>query len=262
MASVRNEAEDVYKAARQAYSLQSPRGLFRSRDLFRRSTQLDASFGKPRALLAYTLVQSWLQGWSGEEAVIEAGDLAKEAVRLAPDDPTTIAQLGFYCLNKRHFTAALDCYRRTTALPGASDESKVDHAEAEIYAGNIQAGVDIIRNVMKSRSDVLDWHRWDLAWGLYLKGREDDDATEQALAELDRMKLKPEDPDYLVDCLLLRAVVETKLGQSKQAGAHIELFLQRRNDWTLWREQRSVKFKQLVDELYWLDGCRAAGLPE
>ena len=75
------------------------------------------------------------------------------------------------------------------------------------------------------------------------------------------MTLKPEDPDYLVDCLLQRALVESKLGLGKQAEAHMELFLQRRNDWTLWREQRSVKFKRPVDELYWLDGCRAAGLP-
>jgi adenylate cyclase len=261
MAAVKGDSVDAYKAARQAYSLQSPRGLFRSRDLFRNAVALDASFGKPRALLAYTLVQSWLQGWSSEEAMIEAGDLAKEAVRLAPDDPTTIAQLGFYCLNKRHFTAALDCYRRATALPGASDESKVDHAEAEIYAGNIQAGIDIIRNVMKGRPDVPDWHRWDLAWGLYLMGREDGGATKEALAELDRMKLMPEDPDYLVDCLLLRAVVETRLSLAKPADAHMALFLQRRSDWTLWREQRSVKFKRPADELYWLDGCRAAGLP-
>ena len=261
MAGMKDEALDVYKAARQAYSLQSPRGLFRSRDLFRRSAELDATFGKSRALLAYTLVQSWLQGWSGDEAMVEAGDLAKEAVRLAPDEPTTNAQLGFYYLNKRHFAAALDYYRRATALPGASDESKVDHAEAEIYAGNIQIGIDIIRAVMKDRPDVPDWHRWDLAWGLYLKGREDSGATKEALAELDRMTLKPEDPDYLVDCLLQRALVESKLGLGKQAEAHLELFLQRRNDWTLWREQRSVKFKRPVDELYWLDGCRAAGLP-
>ncbi len=261
MAPVKDEAVDAYKAARQAYSLQSPGGLFKSRDLFRKAVALDAGFGKPRALLAYTLVQSWLQGWSGEEAMTEAGDQAKEAARLAPDDPTTIAQFGFYWLNKRHFAAALDCYRRATALPGASDESKVDHAEAEIYAGNIEAGIDIIRNVIKNRPDVQDWHRWDLAWGLYLKGREDAGATREALAELNRMKLKPEDPDYLVDCLLLRAVVETKLGPAKPADTHIELFLQRRNDWTLWREQRSVKFKRPVDELYWLDGCKAAGLP-
>jgi tetratricopeptide (TPR) repeat protein len=236
MAGMKDEALDVYKAARQAYSLQSPRGLFRSRDLFRRSVELDASFGKSRALLAYTLVQSWLQGWSGDEAMVEAGDLAKEAVRLAPDEPTTNAQLGFYYLNKRHFAAALEYYRRATALPGSSDESKVDHAEAEIYAGNIQIGIDIIRAVMKDRSDVPDWHRWDLAWGLYLKGREDSGATKEALAELDRMTLKPEDPDYLVDCLLQRALVESKLGLGKQAEAHLELFLQRRNDWTLWRE--------------------------
>jgi hypothetical protein len=261
MAPVKDEAVDAYKAARQAYSLQSPRGLFQSRDLFRGSAAMDAKFGKPRALLAYTLVQAWLQGWSGEDAMIEAGDLAKEALRLAPDDPTTNAQMGFYWLNKRHFTAALDFYRRATDLPGASDETKVDRAEAEIYAGNIQTGIDLIRQVMESRSDVPDWHRWDLAWALYLKGREDGGATKQALAELDRMKLKPEDPDYLVDCLLLRAVVETKLGLAKPAMAHIALFLTRRNDWTLWREQRSVKFKRPADELYWLDGCRAAGLP-
>jgi len=261
MAGIRDEAVDVYKAARQAYSLQSPRGLFRSRDLFRRSAEMDASFGKARALLAYTLVQSWLQGWSGEDVLIEAGDLAKEAVRLAPDDPTTNAQLGFYFLNKRHFTAALDYYRRATALPGVSDESRVDHAEAEIYAGNTQIGIDIIRAVMKDRPDVPDWHRWDLAWGLYLKSREDGGAAKEALAELDQMKLKPEDPDYLVDCLLQRALVESRLGLGKQAAAHLELFLQRRNDWTVWREQRSVKFKRPVDELYWLDGCRALGLP-
>ena len=261
MAGLRDEAVDVYTAARRAYSLQSPRGLFGSRNLFRRSAEIDASFGKARALLAYTLVQSWLQGWSGEDAMVEAGDLAKEAVRLAPDDPTTNAQLGFYFLNKRHFTAALDYYRRATALPGVSDESKVDHAEAEIYAGNIQIGIDIIRAVMKDRPDVPDWHRWDLAWGLYLKSREDSGASKEALSELERMKLKPEDPDYLVDCLLQRAVVEAKLGLAKPAQAHMELFLQRRGDWTLWREQRSVKFQRPVDELYWLDGCRAAGLP-
>ena len=261
MAGIRDEAVDVYAAARRAYSLQSPRGLFASRDLFRRAVELDASFGKARALLAYTLVQSWLQGWSGEDAMVEAGDLAKEAVRLAPDDPTTNAQLGFYFLNKRHFTAALDSYRRATALPGVSDESKVDHAEAEIYAGNTQIGIDIIRAVMKGRPDAPDWHRWDLAWGLYLKSREDGGAAKEALAELDRMTLKPEDPDYLVDCLLQRALVESKLGLGKQAEAHLELFLQRRTDWTVWRERHSVKFKRTVDELYWLDGCRAVGLP-
>ena len=262
MAPPKSIAQDLYKQARAAYSLQSPAELFRSRDLFRQSAEADESFGKPRGLLSYTLVQAWLQGWSGEEALIEAGDLAKAAVRLAPDEPTANAQLAFYYLARRHFAAALDYYRKATSLPNCSDETRVDRAEAEIYAGNLAVGIKLIQEVIEGRKDVPDWHRWDLAWAYMLRGREDGSASKLALEELNRIETKTSDPAYLVDCLLLRAVVEARLGWSEQAAEDLGLFLDRRNDWTVERERRSVKFKNPADELYWLDGCRMAGLPE
>ena len=113
----------------------------------------------------------------------------------------------------------------------------------------------------KKKEDVPDWYRWDLAWAHYLKGREEAGGEKDAMAELDRMLLAPKDPGYMVDCVLLRAVVETRLGLADAAKADLDLFLRRRTDWTLWREKRSVRFRRTADELYWLDGCRAAGLP-
>ena len=140
MKAARSGAEQSYYAGRQAYSLQAPQALFGSRDLFRRAVAQDPGLAKARALLAYTLIQAWLQGWSGESALNEACDEAEEALRRAPKDPYAHAQLGFYHLNTGHFAAALNFYRSATELPGSSDEIKVDRAEAEIYAGNIDAG--------------------------------------------------------------------------------------------------------------------------
>ena len=263
MKAARSGAEQSYYAGRQAYSLQAPQALFGSRDLFRRAVAQDPGLAKARALLASTLIQAWLQGWSGEGALNEARDEAEAALRLAPKDPYAHAQLGFYHLNTGHFAAALNFYRSATELPGSSDEIRVDRAEAEIYAGNIDTGIALIREAMadKKKEDVPDWYRWALAWAHYLKGREEAGGEKDALAELDRMLLAPKDPGYMVDCLLLRAVVETRLGLADAAKADLDLFLQRRTDWTLWREKRSVRFRRTADELYWLDGCRAAGLP-
>jgi tetratricopeptide (TPR) repeat protein len=263
MKAARSGAEQSYYAGRQAYSLQAPQALFGSRDLFRRAVAQDPGLAKARALLAYTLVQAWLQGWSGESALNEARDEAEEALRLAPKDPYAHAQLGFYHLNTGHFAAALNYYRSATELPGSSDEIKVDRAEAEIYAGNIDIGIGLIQQAMagKRPEDVPDWYRWDLAWAHFLKGREEAGSDEKAMQELDYMHLPPTDDGYMVDCLLLRAVVETRLRRTDAAKADLDRFLRRRTDWTLWREKRSVRFRRAADELYWLEGCRAAGLP-
>ncbi len=262
MAVESSEAVDAYYAARASYSLQSRRELFRSRDLFRRSVGLNPALAKARSLLAYTLVQAWVQGWSGEEELTEAGDLAREALRQAPDDPYANAQMGFFLLYTRHFEGALACYRRATALPEATGEITVDRAEAEIYAGNVDAGIELIRQAMAAKEEIPDWYRWNLAWGFYVKGRTDRSAYRTALEALDAMRQKPEDQDYPVDCLLFRAVVEKALEMDREADAHLERFLGRRTDWTVWRERQSVRFRNPADELHWLDGCRAAGLPE
>lgn len=260
----RTEAEDAYYAGRKAYSLQSPRGLFSSRDLFRQAIKLDPKLAKAHSLLAYTLVQAWLQGWSGDGALAEAHDEAEQGVTLAPNDPYTNAELGFYLLNTGNFEAAVNRYETAANAQDASNEVKADCAEAEIYAGNLQDGFDRIKGVVDSNPQPEDWHRWNLAWAWFLRGREEEglNGDREALDELNRMKTSPRDPAYLIDCLLLRAVVQTRLDLGAEAASDLEWFLGRRTDWTVWREQRSVKFQRSADERHWLDGCRAAKLPE
>lgn len=264
MKDLKAEAESSYAAGRKAYSLNSPKELFASRDLFRQAIGFAPDWGPPRATLAFTLVQSWLQGWDGELAMDEAGDQAKLGQSLAPDDASCNAHLALYLLNRGEYEAALDLYRQAAAMANASSETRADWAEAEIYAGRIDEGIAILRELVegKDREKVYDWHRWDLAWGWFLKGREQAKGSDdKALDQLNRMQVQVDDPAYMVDCLLLRAVVEARLGMTDQAGDDLARFLARRTDWTLFRERRSVHFRRPQDELWWLDGCKEAGLP-
>jgi tetratricopeptide (TPR) repeat protein len=258
----KTEAEKAFDAGRQAYSLQAPRLLFESRDWFRKAIELEPTMWRAHSLLAYTLVQAWLQGWSGDDALAEAGEESEQAWTALPGDPYTNAERGFFLLNTGDYDGALTRYRFAAELENASNEVKCDCAEAEIYAGELDAGFDRLQAVVNSNPKPKDWHRWNLAWAWFLKGRQFAAGDQEALDELNRIETSPRSPNYHVDCLLLRAVVETRLDRGGDATADLEWFLSRRTDWTLWREQSSVKFKLSEDRAHWLDGCKAAGLPK
>lgn len=258
----KTEAEKAFDAGRQAYSLQAPRLLFESRDWYRKAIEIEPTMWRAHSLLAYTLVQAWLQGWSGGDALTEAGDESELAWNELPGDPFTNAERGFYLLNTGDYDAALARYRFAAELENAPNEIKCDCAEAEIYAGELEAGFSRLQAVVNGNPKPKDWHRWNLAWAWFLRGQQLSNGDQEALDELNRIETSTRSPSFLVDCLLLRAVIETRLGLDAEAAADMEWFLSRRTDWTLWREASSVKFARPEDAAHWLEGCKEAGLPD
>jgi hypothetical protein len=63
-------------------------------------------------------------------------------------------------------------------------------------------------------------------------------------------------------CRLLLAAIHVRMGDGPGAAAAMTEFLRHRREWTVAKERQAGHFLNPADEAHWIDGVRAAGLPE
>jgi len=245
------DAYGLYQRGVELYSNETEARLKASRAMFERALEADPQFARAWGYLAYTLVQGWIGGWDGEEALERAKALAVKAVALDPGDCHPHWILGFVRLHLRLFAKALEAYRRAIALNRCDGNLLAEYAEALFYSGNHRRGIAQVREAIRLNPHGPEWYRWDLAWGHYLMG-----AYGRAFAELEAL-LDPHN-----DVRLLRAATAARLGRGAMAAAEMRRFRACRPDWTVAAERRSVPFRYDHDAENWIAGVRLAGLPE
>jgi adenylate cyclase len=251
-------AVDAFLVGQRTYSINAEEELRKSLDSFELATRIDPNAARAWSGIAYNLVQLYLQGWEEADVLARAEAAALRAVQLDPNDYFTQSYLGFYYLNTDRPELAVKAYE--TALNLNDDDRTVfaDAAEALIYVGRIDDGIEMLKRARR----VPDWHRWDMAWAHYLKGRQNPTSYDDALAELEQLYYQPDDKRYLIDIDLLYAAIYAQKDDSGNAASYLQRFLTRRPNWTAEDERRSTAFSNAEDLAHWIAGITNAGLPD
>jgi tetratricopeptide (TPR) repeat protein len=204
MRGTRNpQAFRLYLEGEKLFSVVLQQDMKRSRDKFRRATELDPKFARAWGWRSYVHVRSVLLEWLPEKAMSDAGKWASMAVKLDPLDYATHWDLGFYNLNSRDFEAAKKCYLKGIDLyDNATDQLDrkpgilAEAAEGFLHSGDPDTAITLLERAMR----IPDWYRWNLGWAYYQAKRYD-----EALAMLSSMRSKPGDRSYVPETQLFLA---------------------------------------------------------
>ena len=128
-----------------------------------RAIDLDENYARPWGWLAYYHVQSWLHGWSDDEALKTAEDLARKAVALDPADHDTHWALGSVLFNSGKLDEARPAYEKALELNTNDADLHAEMADMLSYTGEHLGGdqPDQVRDAPQSAlSRVVQVEPW------------------------------------------------------------------------------------------------------
>ncbi len=257
------KAFKAYLEGERLFSIISKADMDRSRKKFQAATKLDPNFARAWGYLSYTYTRSVLAGWLPASELATAEKHAQTAIDLDPDDYAPLWDKAYALLNGGKFTAAMRAYGKALKLYDTwTDMLDRKHgllgemAEAYVYIGKPQKAIDLLERAKHHP----DWYCWNCGFAYYMAGRYDD-----AIRELDSMRLQPGDPGYVMDCQLFTAAAYAQKGNIIMAKSCLKLFSESRKGrprYTIKDVKKRGCFKFPKDEKHLLDGLRKAGLPE
>ncbi len=238
--------------------------LEQCRTWLERAIELDGNYARPWGWLAYYHVQSWLHGWSGDDALETAQSMARKAVALNPADHDTHWALGSVMFNSGQFDQARSAYEKALELNINDADLHAEMAEMLSYTGDHLEAISRVKFAMHLNPHFPEWYRWILGWCFYFMQDYD-----EAIAELGKIQ-SPSN-----EVLLIIAASHAQLSEhhrhegrkaearssSDRAAAHMKGFLERRPDWTLDKQRNLTRVRDAADLKHWLEGLERAGLP-
>jgi adenylate cyclase len=257
MIGTRNRAAfDAFQLGMTKYNYNSKAGAEQTLARFELAARIDPNYARARAAIAFALVQMRLYGYVGDDVMSRALDEAVAAVQIDPFDWFTHAQLGAVHLRRSEFAQAVAAYETALSLNEDDRTLMVDAAEAFVSAGETDRGITLIQRARR----VPDWHRWQLAWAYYIKGRTDPKYYQMAIDEADRVYFKPEDDRYCRGLDRIRAAAYAQLGKADEARAALERFLKSQPGWNAARERAYNNFLNPEDREHLAGALVKAGL--
>jgi tetratricopeptide (TPR) repeat protein len=219
---------------------------------FEKAIELDLRFARAYAYLAGLHVNDWRWGWgdSLEESRRLSLEFAQRASELDPSDSRSHWILGIVYLQEKEFDRAMAEYERALALNPNDVDFRMEMAEALVFVGRHEEGLELMKGTMRLNPIYPDWYLWDLGWVYYFMGR-----YEEALAEMNRMKEVP----YKAHRTF--AAIYAQLGRIEEAKASAAEYLKHDPDYAMTQE-KNWPYKNPEDLEHLLDGYRKAGLPE
>lgn len=108
----------------QALTIGDPEAEAEMRRLYGKAIELDPTYGRPYARLAYALLREWFRDMTGSNALLDhALDLATQSVRLDENESDCQDTLGWIQLHLRNFDLAEQYHQRALELnPNNPDE--------------------------------------------------------------------------------------------------------------------------------------------
>lgn len=240
-------------------------GLAEARQWFERAIEQEPGYARAWGLLAYTTMQTWLNGWRDRAAVDEAEQAAARAVALDPDDYDTHWALAFVHSSLGRFDAAQEEFQRALDLNPNDAGLLVESAETLTYLGRHAEAVERIHLAMTINPRFPEWYRWNLGWALHVA---------RDYAESNRELMRIARPSNEVLAMLAAnharlaeacAAAHDRTGRDRhraEAAAFLHRFRAKRPDWTLAIERTKHAFRETADLEHWLTSLRLAGLPE
>jgi tetratricopeptide (TPR) repeat protein len=211
------EAFNAYLQGERFFSVISEERMRQSRAMFERATMLDEGFARAWGWRSYTTVRSVMVGWLSDGELPIAGEWAKRAVRLDPEDYATYWDLAFYHLNAGDadqaiptYRIALDLYDNHTDMLDRKPGLLAEMAEAYVHVGQLDEALTLLKRATRTP----DWYRWNLGWAEFHAGNFDN-----SISAYSGMSLKPGDRDYVMEVqLFLAAAHILKAQEADRAG--------------------------------------------
>ncbi len=246
------EAYDYYLQGRDRFPAWSKEENAQAKRYFEKAIELDPRFSRAYTYLAGLHVNDWRWGWSDapEDSRRLSLEFAQRASALDPTDSRSHWILGIVYLQERQFDRAMAEYERALALNPNDVDFRMEMAEALVFVGRHEEGIELMKRTMRLNPIYPDWYLWDLGWAYYFMGR-----YEEALAEMKRMKEVP----YKAHRTF--AAIYAQLGRIGEAKAEAAEYLKHDPDYTMAIEH-TWPYKNQEDLEHLLDGYRMAGLPE
>ena len=225
-----------------------------ARALAREALALDPAFVRAKALLGFVETQTGYFRVADDPATALANglEIAREVVRLEPDDWYSRQVLAQSLLNLRDYEGALVEFRRAMELEPAHPHLLTRSALALIFLGRGAEAEELLLLAVR----LNPFHNWLadqlLGQAIYLQGR-----YPEALEHLEIARTK--NPRFIGN-FWWRAAAYGQLGQTGKAAQTVEAILERMPDARI-----STSFIQITDPLgqrRFQEGLRIAGLPE
>jgi tetratricopeptide (TPR) repeat protein len=230
---------------------ESESALSESRRWFEKAIERDPSYARAWGWLAYAHTTSWREGWAGPEVLDLAKEYAEKAVYLEPEDYDTHWALAYVYSARKEMRAALSAYATALSLNPNDPDMLVEMAETLCCVGQPRQARQQIEHAMLVNPRFPDWYRWMLGWTLYhlAEYEPSNEQLEKIIAPNNEVRL-------------IMAANYANLGEASKAADELRHFLQRRPDWTVEKERKTLSYLHAKDEEHWLAGVRKAGLAE
>ena len=248
-------AYDKFLLGRSFRGGTSPGSNQLARDALIAATTLDPRFAAAYAELSWVQFLAWYTGWSGAPEELQRSlRSAEKAVELDPELALAHGNLGWvYLWNERH-EEALAAARKAVALDPNSIDALLFLGDILNFYGKPDEALVATQKGMELDPALMFHLLEHRAHSKYLKGD-----VEGALADL---KGSAElYPNYLITHLIL-ASIYGNIGNSAEAKAAVGQIMRLSPAYTLSAQKLRTPYKNPATRQDFLDGLKAAGVPQ
>jgi adenylate cyclase len=145
------EAYNWFLRGREQFWLHTKSGNIAARNLFAHALDVEPDYAAAHALVAFTHVTDYINGWSEDpERSLRVGlEVAVRATRMDETDPHVQVALAVACLWDRQLDRALASAKRAVLLAPSSAEGRMAMAHVQIYMGKPVAAIEAIKEYMR-----------------------------------------------------------------------------------------------------------------
>jgi TolB-like protein/class 3 adenylate cyclase len=140
------EAYDIFLKGRGIFQRFSKDDTFLARKLFLQATELDPQFSRAFAMLAWTYVFEYTNGWSAEPSITlqHAQDLADKSISLDSKSPVAHFVKGLVFRERKEYEKALNEAKKAIEIEPSYANGYVLTATVLYYTGEPQEGLDML----------------------------------------------------------------------------------------------------------------------
>ena len=250
------EAYNLFLRGRDQVWLHTKTGNIGARDLFGRAIAIDPGYAAARALVAFTHINDFANGWTeAPDRSLEIGlQTARQAVNIDAAEPLAHFALSSAYKWSGEIDAALEEAQQCLALAPNSAEGHIGTAHIEIFGGDAAAAIELLDAYMR-----LDPHYPDIALQFLAEAHislgQFDDAVPVLKKRLERS------PDSATAYALL-ASCYGHLGRAAEGQKALAELMRVDPDFSVERRRRVLPFKNPDDFERRAEGLYKAGLPK
>ena len=250
------QAYDLLLRGNGRLQLYTSEGNLAARALYRQAISRAPDYARAHANLAYTYAIEALFGWGTDRdtSLRYAFAIAEEALALDPDIPQAHFTLANAYVSRDELEPALDSAARSVELVPNYADGMAMQGVVLTYMGDLDAALDRIENSMLLNPGNSFTYIWFRGRILHLMGR-----TEEAITALEESVER--NPVFDQSRIALAAAYGTA-GRLDDAKWQAEELLSIRPKFSLRVARKELPFKQALHRDLYLEGLRAAGIPD